>query len=659
MVADQKSREIIEQVTKKVYIKNMTTCGPTKLTFLRKSPATRFGCFVYGGKIVKKTLNQPTLRTTLKATLKATLITLLKILIVFPALTVWAVNRLPSKDSSEPPLQCESEKATAALKVGFALQKDHNTEAALEKYKKCLEIEPNCVACLYESGWSLWKKGEWQQVIVQWELGLAKNPHHPLIPQFLPTAKENLKIVEAKNKVEVYRAKTDILIQSEPKDAPIVINFIGRRQAYNPSPSSPLDHFDTDIDSPKSAAFSPDGSLIYVNSLEGAKTVVFKSLGLEKVTAISHDFKGTESFFEKKAPFDYSFPPKNLNPNRFVGKPVESVLTHQGKFLWVTYYRRSYDELGRWPSAMALIDTKTNSIVRVFGTGPIAKYIQVSPDNLTLAVSNWGDNTVGLYDISGDDPKKFKPLKNLIVQAKMSPKEMVGNRDKNCGFCVRGLAFSKESRYLFVARMRKGGIAIFDLKDRTKPLYLGSVFGIHPGTRDLQMSPDGQFLYSGCNSSGYIAKVPVLKLIDLVKQPKGRNNRDGKGELRNESKNERENRFENMTLSWKENEIGMSRVFAGLGVRSMKVSADGKYLFAAVNQGSELQVYDTLAMKRIATIPVDSYPVGLAMSPAGTQIWVTSQGRGLKGGNSVGIFQVEYKAVENLSISKDPRLSRE
>jgi DNA-binding beta-propeller fold protein YncE len=560
--------------------------------------------------------------------LKLTLITLFAAIMVRLNPIAWASDKELTSGSSEPPLKCEDDQATRVLKLGFSLQKDHNSEGALENYRKCLQIEPKCVACLYEGGWSLWKKGEWQQVIAHWEQALLLEPKHPLIPQYLPTAKENLKIVEAKNKVEIFRSKTNILSQSEPKDAPVVINFVARRQAYSPTTSNPLDQFDTDIDSPKSASFSPDGSLVYVNSLEGAKTVVFKSLGLEKNGVISHEFQGDEGFFEKKAPFDYKYPPKNKQPNKFIGKPVESVLTHQGKFLWVTYYRRNYDEHGRWPSAMVLIDTKTNKILRVFGTGPIAKYIQVSPDNSTLAVSNWGDNTVGIYDISGDDPKKFKPLKNLIVQAKLPSTEMVGNRDKNCGFCVRGLAFSKDSRYLFVARMRKGGIAIFDLKNRTKAIYMGTVFGIHPGTRDLQMSPDGMFLYAGCNSSGYLAKIPIGPFLSLVKDRVG------------------------AVVNLVDNKIGLKKVFAGLGVRSMKITPEGDYLFVAVNQGSELQVYDTTSMKRVAAIPVDSYPVGLALSPDGTQIWVTSQGRGLKGGNSVGIFQVEYKLKENVSVSK-------
>ena len=60
-------------------------------------------------------------------------------------------------------------------------------------------------------------------------------------------------------------------------------------------------------------------------------------------------------------------------------------------------------------------------------------------------------------------------------------------------------------------------------------------------------------------------------------------------------------------------------------------------------------------LKRVAKIPVDSYPVGLALSPDGKQVWVTSQGDGLKGGNSVGVYQVAYRLNEEISISRDPR----
>ncbi|HEX4922869.1 MAG TPA: hypothetical protein VFV50_02250, partial [Bdellovibrionales bacterium] len=57
----------------------------------------------------------------------------------------------------------------------------------------------------------------------------------------------------------------------------------------------------------------------------------------------------------------------------------------------------------------------------------------------------------------------------------------------------------------------------------------------------------------------------------------------------------------------------------------------------------------------VSRIPVDSYPVGLDISPDGSQIWVTSQGRNLKGGNSIGVFQVKYKLDDVISVTKDPR----
>jgi hypothetical protein len=40
-------------------------------------------------------------------------------------------------------------------------------------------------------------------------------------------------------------------------------------------------------------------------------------------------------------------------------------------------------------------------------------------------------------------------------------------------------------------------------------------------------------------------------------------------------------------------------------------------------------------------IAVDSYPVGLGVSPAGEEVWVTSQGVKLLGGNSVGVYRLE------------------
>ncbi len=91
---------------------------------------------------------------------------------------------------------------------------------------------------------------------------------------------------------------------------------------------------------------------------------------------------------------------------------------------------------------------------------------------------------------------------------------------------------------------------------------------------------------------------------------------------------------------------GAQKVFVGIGARSFRLSPDEKFIFVAVHETSELVGLSTEHMKVEARIPVDSYPVGLDISPDGGQVWVTSQGQEARGGNSVGIFEVRYKNQE-------------
>jgi uncharacterized protein (TIGR02145 family) len=86
----------------------------------------------------------------------------------------------------------------------------------------------------------------------------------------------------------------------------------------------------------------------------------------------------------------------------------------------VTYYRRSYDANAIDPSAVCIIDTDSDSIVRVIPTGPLPKMITCSPDNKHIAISHWGNNTVALIDIQGNNPKQFHYVTELLVDKKMS-----------------------------------------------------------------------------------------------------------------------------------------------------------------------------------------------------------------------------------------------
>lgn len=179
----------------------------------------------------------------------------------------------------------------------------------------------------------------------------------------------------------------------ETKD--IKVTLVQKRQNY----CSDHKTRDTDIRSPKSVTIHPDGSKFYVNSLEGMRTVVFEVPTGKKIKTVHHRFDGSDKELWADESGYYTFKDKRRNPRTFSGKPVESAFSHKGKYLWITYYRRSYDINAQEPSAVAVLDTERDTIIRMFETGPLPKMIAVSDDGTRLAVTHWGDNTVGVMDI--------------------------------------------------------------------------------------------------------------------------------------------------------------------------------------------------------------------------------------------------------------------
>jgi DNA-binding beta-propeller fold protein YncE len=171
--------------------------------------------------------------------------------------------------------------------------------------------------------------------------------------------------------------------------------------------------------------------------------------------------------------------------------------------------------------------------------------------------------------------------------------------------------------------MKRGGLAIFKV-DGVKPSYLGTLHGIDPSPRDLEIN--GENLYVSSNGTGFIVKFMWRELLALMESSKVKD------------------------VHITEQDVHMERVFVGLGPRSLKTSRDGKWLFVAVNQTSEAVAVECDEMKIVSRVGVDSFPVGLALSPSERELWVTSQGRKGIGGNSVSVFQVRVVAEENLEV---------
>jgi DNA-binding beta-propeller fold protein YncE len=407
---------------------------------------------------------------------------------------------------------------------------------------------------------------------------------------------------------------------STPQNAEIQLRLAYRFQQYNSINLNPNDHFDRNIHSPKSVHFLRDTSKFYVNSLEGFKTVVYDAKNYSFIKTINHHFQVEDSslFNHENTVFGYAYKYRKDQFNIFSGKPVEMCTTHDDRYLWITYYRRSYDKQAISPSALAIVDTQSDEIIRIMPTGPLPKMIASSPDDKFIAVTQWGDNTIGIIDISSGEPSQFHYLKQFIVGNKLSFNFEKGedvDRDNDCGYCLRGTIFTPDSRYLLVGRMGgNGGIAVFDMQ---KLEYLGTVFGMKINIRHIVITGDEIFLSS--NLTGYVQKANIQEFITNKLSKPGQDS------------------FFN---GWKSCYAG------GKGVRTISTTPDGKYIFATVNNDSKIVVIRSVDMKLIATIPCDSYPVGMDLAPDDKHLVVTSQGKNLEGGNSVMVYEISYCKTE-------------
>lgn len=392
------------------------------------------------------------------------------------------------------------------------------------------------------------------------------------------------------------------------------IRLANKIQNYKGGPTH-----DPDILSPKSVNIHPSGKKFYVNSLEGGKTIVYSLPELEKLAVISHRFNSSHSNLWAPNSGLFKFRHYTNNINNFTGKPVESTFSHGGRYLWVPYYRRSFDINAQDPSALAVIDTSTDSIIRIMEAGVLPKMITISPDESTIAVAHWGDNTVGVIDVSSNDPNQWKYIANIAVGRQLfqdlSLTESV-DRDKNSGEALRGSVFTPDGRYLLVGCMSGGGIAVIDVE---KKKYLGKLLGMMPNVRHIVVK-DG-WLYASINVLGYVQRLRLSEIINAIEKFG-------------------ESRFVNTS--------GWQTVKVAPGARTLELSPSGDYIFVACNFGSKICIVDS-AMNKIADVPVDSYPVGLDVSPDGRWLISTSQGRNKFGGNCVDIFELSGLQIETSS----------
>lgn len=388
------------------------------------------------------------------------------------------------------------------------------------------------------------------------------------------------------------------------------IENIGKRQQYSAASKAT---FDKDISSPKSATFSKDGNILYVNSLEGCKTVAYQIPSLEKKYVVNYNFpSATGSLWAQPSgyyPFTHY---ANGTSRAFSGKPVESTWSHAQRYLWVPFYRRTFDINAQDPSAVAVIDADKGEIIRMFETGPLPKAIATSPDNSLIAITHWGDNTIGFIDISSPDINKWHHLPPITVGHKLQLNYSMTtpvNRDSNSGYLLRGTVFTPDGEYLLVAGLA-GPLAVINIKSHKLVGMVQEIYGLR------HLAIHGNTIYGTRNVAGEALSFPLDGLLQGVKAKEA---------------------GENNSIKINGN---VKRVKVGGGARTLEVAPDGKYIFIACNSGNAVYVVETESMKVVDKIRCDSYPVGLAISPDGKYMAVTSQGRKGFGGNALNLFQI-------------------
>ncbi len=183
---------------------------------------------------------------------------------------------------------------------------------------------------------------------------------------------------------------------------------------------------------------------------------------------------------------------------KFKGAPVECAFSHNGKYAWVSNYlmtggdttqfvrpgcdqcsaRNVYDS-----SFVYKINTTTFEIEAVIKVGAVPKYIQVTPDDSKVLVTNWSSADVSIIDVAEN-------------------KEV--NRIK-LGTYPRGIAVDSKSKWAYLAIMGGNAIARLDLHTYTLSYFKN----IGKSPRHLCISPDDNFLYVSFNGEGTIGKIDL------------------------------------------------------------------------------------------------------------------------------------------------------
>lgn len=189
----------------------------------------------------------------------------------------------------------------------------------------------------------------------------------------------------------------------------------------------------------KSVIFSPDQRYLYSLNLEGGSVYEFNRATRKLERSL---------IFKQTPAKGYNYKKHKWEKGSFAEKPVEGHFTHQGNYLWISLHNAAgvvawnvkKNELitGKPFRVATLKEGKKEKKVNLhfFKTGKTPKVITSTKDGHYLFISNWHSHSITVLDIRGDDPSKWKEVKEIKIRP-----------------TPRGMCVSKDDKLLYVGLM--------------------------------------------------------------------------------------------------------------------------------------------------------------------------------------------------------------
>ena len=227
---------------------------------------------------------------------------------------------------------------------------------------------------------------------------------------------------------------------------------------------------------PKGAILSKDGTKFYVTNygqLDKKNVTVYDSKTLEQVDRID-----------------------------VPGVVVESALSHDGKTIYLSNFRRS---------SVMFVDLETKKVTHEIKTGTHPKVLAVSADGKSLFAANWASHSVSQIDIAtasvvrtlevGRQPRGMVATKSGKLYVAnffgdsidiFEGKELEKTHRIDVCKCPRHLALAPDEKTVFISCLNKNQIHALDVETET----VKHKVGIGNAPKSIDVSKDGRYVYS-------------------------------------------------------------------------------------------------------------------------------------------------------------------